>query len=641
MALLAPPLAQASHSLLEPHAGTPDLIPYTNDAEVVDETRPPRLCGMVLNAGQDSISAVPFYVELRVDGVALNATQVQETLYAGQTVNVCFTLGEPLRRGYHRFTLVADSEGDVAESNETNNVARDRWFFVDPKPMPELRFRNFHVLPRVAVEGRHQTFAIEIQNAGRLPSVQTTVEVRDETGVLDRQVVPALTAGEVFRTAFFTQPHTRPPGHFTALALLDPGNAVEEQNERNNEAYYHYEIPPHPLPDLAVASVSVSGPMLANRGVRLEVNVTNLGSEAASRPVLRLYYGDQVLANLSKSMLAAGASAGAQFNLVLPAGRHTLRVANDPDLLIAELNESNNDHLVELTIEAPPVQATTPNLVVRSVHAMPVDPAPGELVQLSALVSNVGGGDANATSVAFYADGRLLGRKNLPALRSESATMVVLPWSTATPGDHDLRVLVDPDNAVRELDELDNNGTTQAYFVPPTPRTPPPTNGTPPQQPPANETPGVPTPPVGGTPAPPAPERARPQVSIGELSVRTYQEPGVLKGVFVAALRNPGLDPVGRMSVTFYVDDQVVAERLVGGLPPAGTGSSTSGELTIPEGRHAVKAVVKILGTDEPPVSAESSYDKAAGERGVPGPGIVLLLAAAALASAARRLRPR
>ena len=647
------PTSLATHDPTNPlHAprSLPDLVASTNDAPTVDETQAPRLCGFVLNRGADSLAATPFFVELRIDDVGVNATLVSERLGANQGVTVCWTLGEPLKRGYYRFTVVADSEEDLPETNETNNAARERWMAVSAAPQSDLRVKSFTVYPRVARPGQYQVFTFDVVNGGRAASGEAAMELRDDHGVLGEGKLRALQPGETDTMTVLTNPDARPMGAFTAIATLDILDAVDELNELNNVAYFDYEIPPRPAPDLVVSDASVNGTLVARRGLRLDVTVTNVGPRVAPIPVVRLMEGNVTLANATRNSLAPGANATFQFHFVLPAGERVLRVVADPDSAIVEANESNNVLLVPVTIAesangtGPGAGEAAPNLFVKSLTAMPDDPSPGEPVLLTALVGNSGDATANATSLAFYADGKLLGRKPLPPLGPDRYATVSFSWGTSTEGDHDLRASADPDDALREGDEHDNDVLAYVAILSAKARQPPATNVTMPEppegaegaQPPAQEG-GDGGPAQGGEDdgAPPPPPR---ELALGELSIRTAPVPGGVKGVFVVAIRNPSLDPISRITVAFSVDGQVVKEVLVSGLAAAASAAASSGEIDVPEGKHTVKAEVRIVGS-EAVQSAEGTYEAQAGAKGIPGAGALLVAAAGVGAAFARRRR--
>lgn len=644
------PLAGASHDLSDPlatHGGVPDLVAHSHDVEPVDETQTPRICGIVSNWGQNSIVATPFVVQLRIENTPVNETLVMEQMPMGHAIQLCWTLGGPLARGVYRFTLVADSDDDVPEGDETNNAARDRWFAVSNAPQPDLRVASFLVTPRVSRPGEAQAFFLEVKNAGRAASVESHAQVRDDTGVLGEGKIRALQPGETERVMLLTNPGERPIGNFTAIATLDTTDAVRELNEQNNEAYFVYEVSPRPMPDLAILHARANGSFVEGSGVRLDVTVANQGVAHAHRPIIRLMDGETPIGNLTRTTLAAGANATFTFFFMLAPGEHALRIVLDPGSEIWESNETNNVHALNVTISSRTSDRGRPNLVVRRLDAAPTDPAPGEAVTLNALVANTGLTGTNASTVAFYVDGTLLGRKPLPALRAESFATVAFSWGTSTEGLHNVRVLVDPDNLVAESDEQDNNHTVLVDVMPPAPpRSPPalvPDDGSaPPADPGSPGNPPAPAPPSGGeeggggSAKPPEPEH---EIQLSDLVIQTKPVPGGLKASFIATLRNAKLDPVPRMSVAYRVDGALVKEVLVSGITAAGTVSVPSGEIDVPEGKHTVTAEARVLGSSMAPIKAEQSYDAQAGDRGIPLPSPVLAVAVAALAGLAFRRR--
>jgi hypothetical protein len=126
-------------------------------------------------------------------------------------------------------------------------------------------------------------------------------------------------------------------------------------------------------------------------------------------------------------------------------------------------------------------------------------------------------------------------------------------------------------------------------------------------------------------------------VQVTQVDVVTRPAPGGLKARVTVGLRNPELDPLGRITVAFRVDGRLLKEVLVEGIPAAGLTGTTSGEVDVPPGAHEVQVEARVVGSTADPAVATTSYDAEAGEQDVPGAPLGLLLAALALLALARR----
>jgi len=149
-------------------------------------------------------------------------------------------------------------------------------------------------------------------------------------------------------------------------------------------------------------------------------------------------------------------------------GERTIRVKVDPNGLVDELDETDNQADKALTI-APPEETPVelPNLTVISgtVTFEPPSPQPGDPVTVTVVVSNTGEADASSVVVRFIdaTDGgnEPIGEdQTIPSVESgESETAAVVYDTTDKAGERVIKVVVDPDGAIEESDETDNEVT--------------------------------------------------------------------------------------------------------------------------------------------------------------------------------------
>lgn len=113
-----------------------------------------------------------------------------------------------------------------------------------------------------------------------------------------------------------------------------------------------------------------------------------------------------------------------------------------------------------------------PDLVATALVAPPGNLTGGAPVAFTLSVANAGNASAPATNVTFYVDADLLGNATLPALENGTATNVTSPTWNATEGNHTIRAVIDPEGAVVEVTEANNELAFTLLVGPPAPPLP-------------------------------------------------------------------------------------------------------------------------------------------------------------------------
>ncbi|MGQ0535787.1 MAG: CARDB domain-containing protein [Methanobacteriota archaeon] len=223
--------------------------------------------------------------------------------------------------------------------------------------------------------------------------------------------------------------------------------------------------------------------------------------------------------------------------------------------------------------------AALPDLSVGAPVLQPAAPAPGTRALLSFEVANRGRAPANATGLSVFVDGERLGAASLevPALRPGETTRVEAVYDPVRAGSHVAVARVDPENALRESREDDNEARFYFRVAATTPVSPLPPPG------PADGT----TPQPGNASTGPEP---KPDLSfVGPI---VSSKNGTLRdgdGVTLfATYENAGEAPAGPFRVVATVNGLVVSDEEVAGLYPDERRTAVVG-LVLPEGTHAVR----------------------------------------------------
>jgi subtilase family serine protease len=145
-------------------------------------------------------------------------------------------------------------------------------------------------------------------------------------------------------------------------------------------------------------------------------------------------------------------------------GTHSICAVADPNNMIAELHEDNNQACAQIEI-----LAANPDLAVQSGDISFSIPPPfieGTQVRIDAIVRNIGILPSTATVARFHDGTPPAGQIGVdqplgPLAAGGSGTVSVL-WDASGRGVHTLWVVVDPNDVVAELSEGNNRASTQA-----------------------------------------------------------------------------------------------------------------------------------------------------------------------------------
>ncbi len=305
---------------------------------------------------------------------------------------------------------------------------------------------------------------VTVKNAGVEPAAASHLEIRYGAGDGDLAAeapVPELAPGEEAEIGLEIDTSGF-EGTLALFALADARDEVSEIDEDDNVD--SVEVTLQAGPDLALfpedLALSPSSPE-PDTSFDLLVSARNLGeTEVASfvYRVTRLVGGAPAgtLAEGSAGPIAVGGALLITVPLALAEGEHTVAVVLDPEGAVDEENEANNQTSITFFV----VDSDQPDLAVAvaDLVLVPAEPLPGETVEVTVTVRNLGNLDATADLVLFEndpADGGVELRRFTLAVLAQGAETVsdTVPLSL---GAYALTAAVDPDGAVLETDETNN-----------------------------------------------------------------------------------------------------------------------------------------------------------------------------------------
>ena len=374
--------------------------------------------------------------------------------------------------------------GQIDEQDEANNELIASLFVQGPELFPtSLSFSP--ALPHV---GDLIKVAVTVKNAGLGPARDVEVAFFLDGAQFARPTVTVNQDEEVLvEGTLNTDALGLDVGIHLLRVVVDPDNRIAERDETNNEIRSALTLQPrvprraelHPKKLLIDPSSPIEiGP---DRRLNVLAEVVNTGEvEARDFEIAFFYRGAgrvrwvpiPCATTCTISSLAPGAGATAQGTLLLTdlaPGNYEVRVVADPDGRIPELDETNNEMRSSFTLLAPRL----PDLILDPISVL-IEPSlqvpRGTALTISFAVENVGERDAEG----FAAEVTLrrldeeaftpVARFELPglALGERRELQALLNTAPLRPGFYELRIVVDPEDRIREADERNNVFSTGA-----------------------------------------------------------------------------------------------------------------------------------------------------------------------------------
>ncbi|MCL5024422.1 MAG: discoidin domain-containing protein [Nitrospirae bacterium] len=411
-------------------------------------------------------------LRLAVDGATIG-DHVIANLGSLQTQTLTFSL-QNLAKGIHQIVATLDPDNSISEGNETNNSmgtsveVRER---IDLVAINTAIFLS-NINPK---EGETIQIAAVVYNVGVSAAGNVAVKFYDgdpaANGVQigSDQIIPTIPAGGAGQTGWVPYNTLGKAGQHKVYAVVDPSNVVEETAENNNIASSYFTVTGRP--DFIAQDILFS-PLSPEEGDMVQVRATirNGGSQAGSAFV-RFYLGDpsaggqQIGADMLVSANpSSNVSTGNVFlNTAERVGDNQIFLVIDPLNALDEIDETNNIMSKILTVKP----STRPDLTLgqSDISFYPLYPITGDAVTISARIRNLRNTPASNVTVNFYdgspsTGGILLGSVIVPNVAGMGSEAAQLTWTaTGIKGKHAIYVKIDPNNAITEANESNNEAS--------------------------------------------------------------------------------------------------------------------------------------------------------------------------------------
>lgn len=261
-------------------------------------------------------------------------------------------------------------------------------------------------------------------------------------------------------------------GNHTILVNADADNTITECDKTNNSVSLPLYVTSG-WPDLSIAAEDIVVPAAIPEGSLADVTVTlrNAGTLQADNILVQLYAGNpaagghQIGVNKVVPAIAAGGTATVQttWNTLGAQGVTYLYVVVDPNAAIADVNRGNNTAFKQIIVN--PADKPDLQIAAEDMSITPPLPSEGDVITVAVDVHNRGVVTGNVKVVLYNGNpatgGKVLGTTTIPQLipfggtARASLALDTIGLAGAIP----LFVKVDPDNAIDELNEGNNQAT--------------------------------------------------------------------------------------------------------------------------------------------------------------------------------------
>jgi subtilase family serine protease len=421
----------------------------------------------IYNKGDLEVKSVKVKFSDGPTGPQISEVQNIDTLPAGRNETVAVSWVIPSEQQSHDLYVRVDSDNQISETNEANNVAHKLVL------LPDLAFNESDVYYFYNPGALYLN--VTVHNFGSVDASDIIIElfdIKDNTTLINSTTIPLLAEYSSDSVSFVWVTKDELAGVHNLSVMIDKDNSIPEKNKENNVANVTVII----VPDIAinVNNVSISGTTEGN--ITISAILRNIGPADADNVPIFFIDGNiengSLIANYSIRSLSADTEFFINITWSAEAGSHNLSIIIDPNNTLSELDKSNNVVILPVIVTpAVDLSISSPDI------AFYVDSLTGRL-NVSAIIHNIGSTDVGYATVEFYnglpnissdpyvtAIDNSLGIKAVPFIPSRGGAIV----NTSTgllPGDeeeYNIYVRIDPEDTIP--DQNRSNNMAQKIFA--------------------------------------------------------------------------------------------------------------------------------------------------------------------------------
>ncbi len=375
-----------------------------------------------------------FHVFYYMDDILLGS-QLIPRVDAGAWVNGTYTW--KVVNGRHIFKAIANFNNYIIESDKSNN---QNAISFAPK-LPDLAVTTITWLPADMPIGSEIVFEIDIENQGPLSAGPSRVAYYIDGTVAGYSDIDRLNAGDTV-----TKPFTWvvAAGSHEITIIADTNDQIFEIDEVNNT-----KVVGIPLPDLIITDISWSPPQASiGANVTLTATIENQGSGPTQPFRLTGYIDGLPIAFEDIPEIGPGVSATGSIVWMATAGTHALKMIADINNQVIESDETNNEKQMDFP-------TLTPDLVVSDIAWSMENSLMSDEVALVITVKNEGTDISANSRLIYLIDATAPVDEEITPIPAGDSFILTLSRMLKA-GDHTVKVVVDVDKQVVELDETNN-----------------------------------------------------------------------------------------------------------------------------------------------------------------------------------------
>ena len=454
----------------------PDLSVTADDITFVPSSLNALPSNIVINATLQNLGRtnIPQANVALYDGPVSDGNKISEQIVAFPGLSsVSVTFSVFVRDGNeHQFSVSLDPENLINEPNESNNTAikilfpRTTYDFeilppdITVSPNPADIFKDVRITSMISNKGTMNAY-----------NVQVKYSIEDPQGSFDIGTVTVdIPAGETV-TNEINWRADRAGENLPLTVSVDPLNVYNETSEENNRAVSMLSVNGSTDPNLTISyqDISIStDPAKQGGDTNISALIRNEGFSTASDIRVNFYRGTPgkdglLIGSRVIQSLNAGESTmvSTDWTDITESGEKIIYIRIDPENLINEIREDDNDAFTTLKILSIPDLAVSTN----SIDFTPPAPKEGDTVSVRVMVQNRGEQDASDVSVNAYEGNTLIGTRIIPVLPGNSQASVSFTYdTTGKTGAHKITIVVDPEHTIAEQSE-ENNQASRTFGV--------------------------------------------------------------------------------------------------------------------------------------------------------------------------------
>jgi subtilase family serine protease len=436
---------------------SPDLVVTSLAHAPLNPTTVDTMTFTAIITNQGNATAGASTLTLAVGGESTPASYSIPELDPGDTFTITRQELLDVAQSYQN-TATADSNGDVTESNESNNVTIDTFTVTQANVDLIVSSLTHEPLNPTTVDTMIFTAIITNQgNATAGASIMTLAVGGESTPA--SYLIPELDPGDTF--TILRQELLDVAQSYMNTATADSDGDVTESDESNNVTIDTFTVT-YAGPDLAIISLAHAplNPTTVDT-MTFTATISNQGNATASASTMTLAVGgESTPASYSIPELSPGASFTITRQELLDVAQSYQNTATaDSDGDVAESDESNN-----VTIDTFAVILAAPDLIVSSLTHSPENPNTSDTITFTAIVMNQGNAAAGASNMTLAVGGESTPASySVPDLAPGDTFTIQRQEVLDVAQNYQNTATADSDDDVTEADE--NNNTTSDTFT--------------------------------------------------------------------------------------------------------------------------------------------------------------------------------